>query len=166
MTAERKYLESADAKNSVQVIKEETFMSINKAEELLGSWIYRSLRNSKTLATPFNDLRFGAGIIEFNNISDDRISDSTLDMGGGYTLALGGEIIRQGEFIYSLSWRGEGVAGTPTENWIYDYKAYIAPTWDEATDRTLILVGTVMRTVPHNGAPAGVTGTFYMVKSD
>ena len=141
-------------------------MSISNTEELLGSWIYRSLRNSKTLATPFNDLRFGAGIIEFNNVSDDRISNSTLDMGGGYRLALSGEILRQGESIYVLSWRGVGVTDTPTENWIYDYKSFIAPTWDEATDRTIILVGTVMRTVPHNGAPAGVTGTFYMVKSD
>lgn len=141
-------------------------MSISNAEELLGGWIYRSLRNSKTLATAFNDLRFGAGIIEFNNISDDLISDSTLDMGGGYALALGGEILRQGESIDSLNWRGMGVAGTLTENWIYDYKAYIVPMWDEAIDRTIILAGTVMRTVPHNGAPSGVTGTFYMVKSD
>ncbi len=141
-------------------------MSINNAEELKGSWVYRSLRNSKSLDAAFNDLRFGAGIIKFNNVGGDRISDSSLDMGGGYALALAGEIHRQGEVIYLLNWRGAGVSETPTENWIYDYKAFIAPTWDEATEKTIILIGTVLRTVPHNGAPAGVTGTFYMVKSD
>lgn len=140
-------------------------MSINNAEELLGNWVYRSLRNNKILDTPFNDLRFGAGIIEFN-ISNDQISQSSLNMGGDYVLDLQGEIVRQNEAIYSLSWRGTGISNTPTAGWIYDYKAFIAPTWEEATDKTIVLVGTVMRTVPHDGAPAGATGMFYMVKSD
>ncbi len=140
-------------------------MSISNAEELMGSWIYRSLRNSKTPGTPFNDLRFGAGIIEFDNIADDRISNSTLNMGGDYVLHLQGEIVRRNEMIYSLGWRGSGGSNTPTADWIYDYKAFIAPTWEEATDKTIVLVGTVMRTVPHDGAPAGATGTFYMVKA-
>ncbi|HEX8396266.1 MAG TPA: hypothetical protein VF644_02390 [Pyrinomonadaceae bacterium] len=141
-------------------------MSISNAKELVGSWVYRSLRNSKTLSTPFNDLRFGGGIIEFNEIAADRISNSTLDMGGNYVLELQGEVIRKDEMIYSLAWTGKGISNTSTEGWIYDYKAFIAPTWEEAIDKTIILVGTVMRTVPHDGAPAGVTGTFYMVKSD
>jgi hypothetical protein len=141
-------------------------VSISNAKELVGSWVYRSLRNSKTLSTPFNDLRFGGGIIEFNEIAADRISNSTLDMGGNYVLELQGEVIRKDEMIYSLAWTGKGISNTSTEGWIYDYKAFIAPTWEEAIDKTIILVGTVMRTVPHDGAPAGVTGTFYMVKSD
>lgn len=139
-------------------------MSI-KSEDLIGSWIYRSLRNNKNLATAFNDLRFGTGIIEFNNISNNKISDSTLNMGGDFVLALEGEIVTQNGQIQSINWRGSGISGTPTADWIYDYKAFIAPTWEEATDKTLVLVGTVLRTVPHNGAPAGVTGTFYMVKT-
>ncbi len=140
-------------------------MSI-KSEDLIGSWVYRSLRNNKDIAMAFNDLRFGAGIIEFSNILNNKISDSTLNMGGGYILALEGEIVTQNVEIQSINWRGSGISGTPTAGWIYDYKAFIAPTWEEATDKTLVLVGTVMRTVPHNGAPAGVTGTFYMVKVD
>lgn len=141
-------------------------MNIKNGEDLLGSWIYRSLRNNKILTTPFNDLRFGAGIIAFNQIVEDRISNSTLNMGANYALNLQGEIIRQGEIIYSIAWRGLGVSDTPTARWIYDYKAFVAPTWEEATNKTIVLIGTVMRTVPHDGSPAGVTGTFYMVKSD
>ncbi|HLM02181.1 MAG TPA: hypothetical protein VK400_14095 [Pyrinomonadaceae bacterium] len=135
-----------------------------KSEDLLGNWVYRSLRNNKNIDTAFNDLRFGAGIIEFNNISDNRILDSTLNMGGDYALTLEGEINAQNGEIQSINWRGSGVQDTPTAGWIYDYKAFIAPTWEEAPDKTIVLVGTVLRTVPHGGAPAGVTGTFYMVK--
>lgn len=135
-----------------------------KSEDLLGSWVYRSLRNNKNIGTAFNDLRFGAGIIEFNDVSNNKISNSTLNMGGDFVLTLEGEIVVQDEIIQSINWRGSGVPDTPTAGWIYDYKAYIAPTWEEATDKTIILVGTVLRTVPHNGATAGVTGTFYMVK--
>ena len=141
-------------------------MSIKNIEDLIGDWIYRSLLNNKTLTTPFNDLRFGAGIISFQHIAEDRISDSTLNMGGNYLLDLQGEIIRQNEIIYSIGWRGTGIPDTPTAGWIYDYKAFIAPNWEEATDKTIVLIGTVLRTVPHNGALAGVTGTFYMVKND
>jgi hypothetical protein len=66
--------------------------------------------------------------------------------------------------VTSLKWRGTGVAGSPTAGWIYDYQAYLAPKWKKATDKTPILIGSVLRVVAHGGAPAGVTGTFYLVK--
>ena len=130
--------------------------------QLKGKWIYRSLVNSKVLNAPFGNLQFGLGTIEFKKIVNDKILDSTLDMGSNLVLTLEGEIT--GSNPAALKWRGTGVAGSPTAGWIYDYQAYLAPTWKKATDKTPILIGSVLRVVPHGGAPAGVTGTFYMVK--
>lgn len=131
-----------------------------------GRWVYRSLRNNKVLGTPFNDLRFGAGVIDFKTVARGKILDSTLDMGGGFVLNLEGRVVRKGGVIQSISWRGTGVEGTETEGWVYDYQAVVSPAWDEATDKTPVLLGSVLRTVAHGSAPAGVTGTFYMVKLD
>ncbi|HVS83079.1 MAG TPA: hypothetical protein VHE60_15230 [Pyrinomonadaceae bacterium] len=131
--------------------------------QLKGRWIYRSLVNNKVLNTPFANLQFGLGTIEFKKIARGRILDSSLDMGGNLILIIGGEIAGAGGVI-SLKWRGTGVAGSPTAGWIYDYQAYLAPNWKTATDKTPILIGSVLRVVAHGSAPAGVTGTFYMVK--
>lgn len=131
--------------------------------QLEGRWIYRSLVNSKVLSAPFNSLQFGLGTIEFKKIAHGKILDSTLDMGSNLVLTLAGEITADNP---PLKWRGTGVAGSPTAGWIYDYQAYFAPTWKKATDKTPVLIGSVLRVVAHGGAPAGVTGTFYMVKQN
>lgn len=143
-------------------------MSIADTDQYKGKWLYRSLKNLKTPDTPFNDLRWGQGMIDFVNIGYDHIYDSTLDMGGGYALNITGDWARNDSgAIFSAEWRGVGVEGTVTEGWIYDYRAFLSPVWDEATDKTIILVGSVLRTVEHGpSAPAGVTGSFYMVKLD
>ena len=130
-----------------------------RMNQIKGQWIYRSLINSKVLNTPFNNLQFGLGTIDLKKIVNSKILESTLDMGNNLVLNLEGEISAG-----LLKWRGTGVAGSPTAGWIYDYQAYLAPTWKKATDQTPILIGSVLRVVAHGGAPAGVTGTFYMVK--
>ena len=127
-----------------------------------GKWIYRSLVNSKVLNTQFNNLQFGLGTIDFKKIVHGKILESTLDMGSSLVLNLEGEI--SGSDPVALKWRGTGITGSPTAGWIYDYQAYLAPTWKKATDKTPILIGSVLRVVAHGGAPAGVTGTFYLVK--
>jgi hypothetical protein len=139
-------------------------MSTSRAvNQLKGKWIYRSLVNNKVLNTPFANLQFGLGIIDFKKIVGSRILDASLNMGNNLVLIIDGEISKEGG-VTCLKWRGAGVAGSPTAGWIYDYQAYLAPTWKKATDKTPILIGSVLRVVPHSGVPAGVTGTFYLVK--
>jgi hypothetical protein len=140
--------------------------TVKGVKRLKGRWVYRSLLNKKVRHTPFNDLQMGLGIVEFKKITGDQILDASLDMGDNYIFTIKGKIIRDEGGMISLKWRGEGIPGSLTEGWIYDYKAYLAPTWKKATDKTIILIGSVLRTVAHGSQPAGVTGTFYMVKLD
>lgn len=129
-----------------------------------GTWSYRSLHNDPDLSKEFNDLWFGSGVITFNQIAYDQILDGKLDMGDGYELLLRGELIRDRSGILGIRWTGTGVTGTPTEGWVCDYRGARTPDWPGATDQANVIVGSVIRTVEHDQAPAGYVATFYMVK--
>ncbi|WP_164119080.1 hypothetical protein [Sphingorhabdus sp. Alg239-R122] len=129
-----------------------------------GSWAYRSLHDDPDIQKPFNDLRFGAGIITFGQIAYDQILDGKLDMGGGYELLLRGELLRNTGGIVGIRWTGTGVVGTDTEGWVYDYHGERTHEWPGATDQADVIVGSVIRTVAHGDSPAGYAATFYMVK--
>src|SRR5260370_16330838 len=102
-------------------------MSTSKAvNQLKGKWIYRSLVNDKTLKTPFANLQFGLGIIEFKKIAGGRILNASLDMGSNLILTVGGEITKEGG-VTSLKWRGTGVAGGPTAGWVLDFQPELSP---------------------------------------
>ena len=51
------------------------------------------------------------------------------------------------------------------EMWAYDYFAYLSPTWGNSIDQVPALIGAVVRTAPHGGAPAGFAAQFIAVKS-
>ncbi len=86
------------------------------------------------------------------------------DMGGGYVLDLKGtmQISTSGQISVELF--GMGRAGTKTDNWEYDYKAFMAPKWPNGVNQVPSLVGTVVRAKPHDGAPAGVVASFIALK--
>jgi hypothetical protein len=72
----------------------------------------------------------------------------------------------------SLAFRAVGRKGSAWESWIYDYKCVLAPEWprhpnfNPAAVQKPTLVGTVIRTVAHDGAAAGASYSFYAVKHD
>src|SRR5260221_12256017 len=115
-------------------------MSTSKAvNQLKGKWIYRSLVNDKNLKTPFANLQFGLGIIEFKKIAGGRILNASLDMGNNLILTIGGEISKEGRGT-CLELGGSGVDGAPTDGWSYDYEAYLSAKWQKAIDKTPSLI--------------------------
>lgn len=132
-------------------------MTINFA----GSWSYRSLLNDPDLLTAFDDLRFGAGALELQELQPGKIGGT---LGGtGWSLTLDGAATRGAPAI--LRWQGRGVIGG--EEWVYDYLGYLVPDWPDGVNQVPAIVGSVIRTVAHSGgqAPAGVTATFYAVRA-
>lgn len=129
-----------------------------------GSWTYRSFLDDSDISKEFNALRFGAGLINFGQIAYDQILHGVLDMGGDYKLALRGELLRNIAGITGIRWTGTGIAGTPTQDWVYDYRGVKTEKWTDADGQKNVIVGSVIRTVAHDGAPAGFVGSFYMVK--
>jgi hypothetical protein len=135
---------------------------------LAGVWTYRSYVNNPELvgqdANKALALIFGEGTITLTPRTDD-LFQGVLDMGGGYFMDLYGERIHAGGVNPEiLIITGTGREGTSTANWVYQYKGYVVPTWAEGVNQVPAIVGTVIRTIPHNGGSAGVTASFVIVK--
>jgi hypothetical protein len=122
-----------------------------------GNWAYRSYHN--TAEQPI----FGEGTLTL--VFSYPEIQGTLDMGSGYVLDLQGTMrtnTPEIPEIYEIV--GTGRAGTPTAGWEYDYHAFENFHWPRGVNQVRSLVGSVIRAKPHNGEPAGVTGSFIAVK--
>lgn len=125
-----------------------------------GVYIYRSLRNDQNVNTNFDDLEFGRGTMDL--IQQDDIIKGTFDMGEGYKMTMEGTVHSDNTHSF-LRMTGYGIPDTVTDKWIYDYYGMIVPDWPEAVKQIPAITGSVIRTVDHGTAKAGVTSTFYMV---
>jgi hypothetical protein len=133
-----------------------------------GRWTYRSFLNT---AEPVGDdaqkalaLLFGEGQLDIH-ARDDRIFTAALDFGGGAGMDLFGTLYRSAGISPAVVViTGTGREGTPTAKWVYQYEGYIVPVWAEGVDQRPAIVGTVIRTLPHDGARAGLVASFIAVK--
>jgi hypothetical protein len=123
-----------------------------------GKWHYRSYLNDSDQTV------FGDGIFTFEQISSSAVAGQ-LDMGGGYVLALRGEVRKgRGGCPDTIALVGLGVDGTPTAGWRYDYHCWPAYKWPNGIKQVPSLVGTVIRVKAHGPkSPAGVTASFIAV---
>ena len=134
---------------------------------LTGRWTYRSFHDEVALvgddAQAALALIFGEGVFDLQQSADGSVA-GTLDMGAGYALRISGTA-RQGEGPPCFDLAGEGIDGTPTAGWEYDYRGYPGPRWEQGVDQLDTLLGTVLRAKPHGpNAPAGVTAAFVAVR--
>jgi hypothetical protein len=183
---------AADAQTKAQLAPIEKTAATAPAWDtsLPGKWTYRSYRNQANVivnADPdpavvaldpiygkgnagvassalkaFN-LVFGEGIMTFDKPSGNSIT-GVLDMGGGYFLDLKGTMQTTASGDIAVELFGYGRAGTPTDNWEYDYKATTTPKWPNGIGQIPSLVGTVIRAKPHGTAPAGYVASFIAIK--
>jgi hypothetical protein len=134
---------------------------------LSGKWIYRSYLNKPVLVNGDAEqalaLIFGEGTFDFTAAGQESFH-GTLDMGGGYALTLTGEVVREG-YAKNYTIVGEGIDGTPTAGWRYDYHCAPGYHWPNGVDQVACLVGTVVRVRAHGpNSPAGFTASFIAVR--
>ncbi len=131
----------------------------------VGTWSYRSLINNPDLSTAFNQLEFGRATLVIDHSSEETLQGKI--GGSGWSLALKGA--RQYGTPMHARFQGTGTVGG--EPWIYDYEAYLVPPWPNGVAQVPVMVGSVIRTIPHSGgapgtvAPAGQVASFYAVRS-
>lgn len=129
------------------------------------AWVYRSFHDIPTLVgdDPAKALALIFGEGRFSFTANDGSIGGTLDMSSEYILDITGHIQHgaPGGAVF-LSLIGKGRAGTPTAGWQYDYQAFLSPTWPDALNQIPAFTGTVVRALPHNGEPAGVTASFIL----
>lgn len=131
-----------------------------------GSWTYRSLLNDCDVDRKFDALEFGRGTIVVED-APAQILKGTIG-GPDWSLTLQGSR----EYGTPMRARFQGVGIVQGEKWIYDYDAYLVAHWPNGVEQVPVLVGSVIRTIPHSGSrpgtisPAGVVASFYAVKTD
>jgi hypothetical protein len=135
---------------------------------LTGDWTYRSFVNNPVPvdgdAEKALQLIFGEGDLSFVS-ADDRLFKAVLDFGGGAAMDLYGSVyVGHGVNPPTLLITGTGREGTSTAKWVYQYQGYIVPGWAEGVNQVPAIVGTVIRTLPHDGGAAGVVASFVAVK--
>jgi voltage-gated potassium channel Kch len=128
------------------------------------TWVYRSFHNDATLVgdDPAKALAliFGEGV--FSLTLDGAIVTGQFVMSSDYVLDVSGQFTEAGT-APALALVGKGRPGTPTAGWQYDYQAFLSPRWAAAVNQVAAFTGTVIRALPHNGQPAGVTASFIML---
>jgi len=129
-----------------------------------GSWTYRSLFNDTAWQTDFDSLEFAAAIMDLKTTGKDSIT-GLLYWSQNPTQGLkisGRYYYNDSTTCYYLVGVGDSSLGTP--GWQYDYQGYIVPHWSFGVNQVDALVGSVARFKPHNGEPAGVVASTYMVR--
>ena len=134
---------------------------------LSGHWTYRSYRNLTKLVgeDPQAALAqiFAEGVFELHQSDDGRV-EGGLGMETGYALRITGSVGTTGNGL-DFTLIGEGLDGTTTAGWRYDYRGVVGYMWPNAVDQVPSLVGTVVRVKAHGpNAPAGYTASFIAVR--
>jgi hypothetical protein len=132
------------------------------ANPFAGKWHYRSFHNIAEPASKLDDLLFGEGEFLFDDVPIAEFTGSA-DFGNGYTMKFFGN----SSFGNPMAMRFQGVGPGPSNSdWVYDYIGFLVPRWPNGVDEVRAIVGSVVRTMPHNAgkAAAGVVASFVVVK--
>jgi hypothetical protein len=134
---------------------------------LEGKWTYRSFHNNPTMINgdpqAALSLLFAEAVFIFDAPSGTTLKGRIDWAGGG--LDLQGKIAPGSiEAPMTLDIVGLGRPGTATAGWEYDYHGVMAHQWPNGVNQVPVLVGSVIRAKPHNGAPAGYVASFIAIK--
>jgi hypothetical protein len=140
----------------------EMLMDSSVVAPFVGSWTYRSFVNNPDPSVDFNAIRFGQGELVIEGFAPGGFTGS-LVFAEGIQLNLTGASSFGNPF--ALRFQGTGDSG-PVAGWIYDYVGYFVPAWPNGVNQRPVIVGSTVRTVPHDGAAAGFVGTWFAIKRD
>jgi hypothetical protein len=129
---------------------------------LVGTWTYRSFVNNSDITAAFNDLEFGRGELTVDAFTPGSFS-GRLSFGDTYQFKLFGSSAFGNP--YTLRFQGVGDV-TDSQGQVYDYTGYLVPIWPNGVNQEPVIVGSVVRTVPHDGgaAAAGVVASWIAMK--
>ena len=131
---------------------------------LVGHWTYRSFINDPDISKDFNNIEFGRGELVIADFVPGSFN-GRLILGDTYQFKLSGS----SSFGNPLTVRFQGVGdAADSQGHVYDYVGYLVPIWPNGIDQRSALVGSIVRTVPHNGdrAKAGVVASWIAMKRD
>jgi len=136
---------------------------VGNPNPFLGDWTYRSFINDPDISKDFHDLEFGRGELVIEDFAPGSFN-GRLVFSDTYQFKLSGS----SSFDHPpFSVRFQGVGDTAdSQGQIYDYIGYLVPDWPNGIGQRPAIVGSVIRTVAHNGgkAAAGVVSSWIALK--
>ncbi len=139
-------------------------MSAAFANPFHGTWTYRSFISDPDITKDFNALEFGRGELEIGAFAPGSFH-GRLSFGDTYQFKLTGA----SSFGTPFALRFQGVGDTAdSQGQIYDYIGYLVPVWSDGIGQRAAIVGSVIRTVAHDGgqAQAGVVASWIALRRD
>jgi hypothetical protein len=128
-----------------------------------GTWTYRSFHNNPEPVDSFDAIRFAQAELTLVENGLNLLS-GRLSFGDAYINVTGTVQCAEPP---TIRLRAIGVEDTSTAGWIYDYIGHLAPSWPDADAQRPAIVGTVIRTMPHEpDRPAGYSGSFVAVSQN
>lgn len=130
----------------------------------VGTWTYRSFVNNPDISADFDNLEFGRGELLIGDFAPGSFS-GRLVFGDTYQFRLFGA----SSFGNPYTVRFQGVGDTSdSQGQIYDYTGYLVPIWPNGVEQRIVIVGSVVRSVAHNGgqAKAGFVASWIAMKRD
>lgn len=153
LSGETVYTPKADRKKTIPV---------KVSPGLFGNWTYRSFMNHPDETLSFNDLFFALATLEFSYSADMGVLQGRLIFSDKINVMdLKGSI----HYGYPFTLRFQGIGITDSiKNYTYDYLGFMIPQWPNGIEQRPAIVGSVVRTLPHDDRPAGVVASFIAVK--
>lgn len=135
-----------------------------------GLWIYRSFRNAPTAVGDFSSLKVWEAELLLEVVTDSNVLQGHLGERPKVTGQNHPYLTVSGSFhdneTGTMNFRATGAKGTAFDGWIYDYQGNLSLKWVDSSTQSPTITGTVIRTVEHNGAPAGEVFSFIAVKKE
>ena len=130
----------------------------------VGTWTYRSFISNPDIGVDFHDLEFGRGTLTIDDVAPPAFQ-GRLTFGETYQFRLLGSSSLGNPF--AVRFQGVGDAADSAGQ-VYDYVGYLVPIWPNGIDQRAAIVGSVVRTVPHDGgkAKAGVVASWIALTAD
>jgi hypothetical protein len=131
---------------------------------LIGRWTYRSFVGNPDIDADFGSLEFGRGELVVEYVCPGTFI-GRLIFDDAYQFRLQG-VANPGD-PPTIRFRGVGDAADSAGQ-IYDYFGCLMPLWSYPTRKRLVIVGSTVRAVAHNGeaAFAGQAASFIAIKRD
>jgi hypothetical protein len=134
----------------------------------VGTWTYRSFVNDPDI-TPdipadFGKLAFGRGELVIDDFAPGTFSGRIIFSDTNQFKLSGASSFGN---PYTVRFRAVGDASA-SQGHIYDLIGYLVPIWPNGIDQRTVMVGSIVRTVPHNGdtRKAGFVASWIAMKRD
>jgi hypothetical protein len=143
-----------------------------EAEELAGTYTYRSFLNRPEPVDDFNRLRFAQLELRLDVEADGTIMGALVfpAAAGAEPQAMDVTGHATSDSPVRFSFTGRGRPGTQIADFHYEYDGILLRRWETGVSQRQTLAGTVLRAEDHGSgatvAPAGQTASFLAVKRD